>query len=154
MTPTPSDKSSKGGDWSGGGEKVNEQGQQSEKGDGGKGEELQHLMKSLDIAEHLHVLQVIIITLSYVTLHHRHMRLHGLRLITMSRLVSVRHQETLQNVLMYTSSACPIRISLLWVSAQPKKIRFVIIFLYLVHKCEYMKILSDITEFLSFRSMY
>ena len=56
-------------DWSmgGGGEKANEQGQQQEWGKGEGGEELQHLMKSLDIADHLHVLQVL--TATYPTRH-------------------------------------------------------------------------------------
>ena len=52
-------KTSKGVDWSvgSGGGKDNGEGLKGE--EGGKGEgELQHLMKSLDIAEHLHVLQV------------------------------------------------------------------------------------------------
>ena len=52
-------KTSKGVDWSvgSGGGKDNGEGLKGE--EGGKGEgELQHLMKSLDIVEHLHVLQV------------------------------------------------------------------------------------------------
>ena len=45
--------------WGSGGGKANEQGQQPVKGEEEKAEEdLQHLMKSLDIAEHLHLLKV------------------------------------------------------------------------------------------------
>ena len=70
------DSSSKGVDWSVGG-KDNEQGQQEGEGEGGEGGgDLQHLMQSLDIAEHLHVLQVCQHTHTHIHTHthtHTHM---------------------------------------------------------------------------------